>query len=68
LIAFILKWSGQASLVQTPLPIIAVTSFGLGVNSLLMGLLAEVAVRTYFESQGKPAYKVKRLVNLDKQA
>ena len=68
LVAFFLKWSGQASLVQTPLPIIAVTSFGLGITALLMGLLAEVATRTYFESQGKPPYKVKRLVNMDKQA
>ena len=69
MVAFFLKWSGHASLVQTPLPIIAVTCFGLGVTALLMGLLAEVATRTYFESQGKPPYKVKRLVNMDdKQA
>ena len=67
LAAFLLKWSGHASLVQTPLPIIAVTTFGLGVSSLLMGLLAEVTTRTYFESQGKPSYRVKRLVNIDKQ-
>ena len=67
LAAFLLKWSGHASLVQTPLPMIAVTTFGLGVSSLLMGLLAEVATRTYFESQAKPPYKVKRLVNIDKQ-
>ena len=67
LTALVLKWSGHASLVQTPLPLIAVTTCGLGVSSLLMGLLAEVATRTYFESQGKPPYKVKRLVNIDKK-
>ncbi|MCL2123399.1 MAG: glycosyltransferase family 2 protein [Desulfovibrionaceae bacterium] len=65
LLALILKWSGQASLVQTPLPLVAVITFSLGISSILMGLLAEVTTRTYFESQGKPPYKVKRLVNLD---
>ena len=66
LIAFYLKFSGQASLVRTPLPLIAVITFSLGVTSFLMGLLAEVTTRTYFESQGKPPYNVKRLVNFEK--
>ena len=65
LAAFILKWSGQASLIQTPLPLVAVITFSLGVSSILMGLLAEVTTRTYFESQGKPSYKVKGLLNIE---
>ena len=67
-IAFILKFSGYASLVQTPLPLIAVITFSMGVSSILMGLLAEVTTRTYFESQGKPSYKVKRMINVDKKS
>jgi dolichol-phosphate mannosyltransferase len=67
LIAFYLKFSGQASFVQTPLPLVAVITFSLGISSLLMGLLAEVTTRTYFESQGKPSYKVKRLVNINEK-
>jgi hypothetical protein len=30
-----------------------------------MGLLAEMVVRTYFESQGQGLYKVPELINFD---
>jgi hypothetical protein len=33
--------------------------------STLMGLLAEIIMRTYYESQGKSVYLVKNTVNLD---
>lgn len=65
LFALVLKFTGQASLVQTPLPLIAVTTFSIGVSSILMGLLAEVTSRTYFESQGRRPYKVRMTVNMD---
>jgi glycosyltransferase involved in cell wall biosynthesis len=35
----------------------------LGVQSILMGLIAELLVRTYHESQHKPIYSIKRVVN-----
>jgi glycosyltransferase involved in cell wall biosynthesis len=35
-----------------------------GAQSVLMGLLAELQVRTYFESQQKPVYQVRETVNL----
>jgi glycosyltransferase involved in cell wall biosynthesis len=38
----------------------------LGFQSILMGLIAELLVRTYHESQGKPTYTVKKVVNLEK--
>ena len=42
--------------VETPLPIV-ITMFTLvGFLSLLMGLLAELTIRTYYESQGKRTY------------
>ncbi len=34
-----------------------------GFQSILMGLIAELLMRTYHESQGKPTYQVKRVVN-----
>ena len=37
-------------------------SFLLGVNSILMGLLAEVLSRTYFEAQDKKSYRIKNIV------
>jgi hypothetical protein len=45
--------------VETPLPVL-VALFGVtGILSLLMGLLAEMVMRTYFESQNKRTYQVK---------
>jgi glycosyltransferase involved in cell wall biosynthesis len=39
--------------------------FSLGVQLLLMGLLGEVLMRTYYESQRKKTYLVRELVNFD---
>ena len=49
---------------RNPLLLIAVFLFSLGVNLFLMGLLAEMAIRTYHESQCKPIYHVRRRRNL----
>jgi hypothetical protein len=38
--------------------------FILGFQSILMGLIAELLVRTYHESQHKPTYTVREKVNL----
>jgi hypothetical protein len=37
--------------------------FILGAEAILMGLLAELTVRTYHESQAKPTYSVRRVVD-----
>jgi glycosyltransferase involved in cell wall biosynthesis len=42
--------------VETPLPIITVQLFVTGVISILMGVLAEMVMRTYYESQAKTTY------------
>ena len=52
------------SMIQTPLPLLAAITFLVGIISILMGLLAEMVVRTYFESQRRPAYSVRELLNL----
>jgi glycosyltransferase involved in cell wall biosynthesis len=48
----------KKSFIETPLPVLVVFLALVGFVSLLMGLLAEMASRTYFESQGKPPYVV----------
>jgi glycosyltransferase involved in cell wall biosynthesis len=53
------------SMISTPLPVLSAICVISGVMSLLMGLLAELVVRTYFESQGKSTYSVRERVNLD---
>src|SRR5262249_32959931 len=42
--------------VETPLPLLTVMLFIMGVQSILMGVLAEMVMRTYYESQHKTTY------------
>jgi len=35
----------------------------MGFQSILMGLIAELLARTYHESQGKPTYTIRKVVN-----
>jgi glycosyltransferase involved in cell wall biosynthesis len=44
------------SFVETPLPLLVVMFFLAGIQSILMGLLAEMVMRTYYESQSKATY------------
>ena len=64
--ALYLKFFEGVSFVQTPLPLLVVLAFITGVMSILMGLIAEIIMRTYYESQGKQVYLVKDTVNLPK--
>ena len=59
LYAVFLKLFHRADFVQTPLPILSIVMFAVGVQFLLMGLLAEMLVRTYHESQAKAIYAVR---------
>lgn len=49
----------QKDFVETPLPVVAAVLILVGSLALLQGLLAEMLMRTYFESQGKRTYLVK---------
>jgi len=60
-----LKFFGNTSFVETPLPLLFTLSFITGTICMLMGLLAEVLVRTYFETQNKRPYVIKARLNLD---
>lgn len=61
-----LKLFDDTSFIQTPLPLLIVMLGVTGTLSLLMGLLAEIIVRTYHESQNLPPYQVKQYFNLAK--
>jgi dolichol-phosphate mannosyltransferase len=52
------------SMILTPLPLLSALFFLIGTVSVLMGLLAEMIIRTYFESQGRPVYAVRESLNL----
>ena len=61
--AFYRKFADGTSFIQTPLPLLSVMAFITGVLSMLMGLLAELLVRTYYESQSKRPYAIAQLRN-----
>ena len=63
--AVYLKYFENTSFIQTPLPLLVVMLTVTGGMSVLMGLLAEIIMRTYYESQGKAVYIVKGTTNLD---
>jgi glycosyltransferase involved in cell wall biosynthesis len=48
---------------RNPLFILAVMLAVIGVQFLVLGLLAEILVRTYFESRRRPSYQVRERIN-----
>src|SRR5438067_1002490 len=65
-LAFLMKfanWPHHADFIQTPLPVLTMVLLVLGVQFFFMGLLAEMLVRTYHESQAKPIYAVRERIN-----
>jgi dolichol-phosphate mannosyltransferase len=51
------------SMISTPLPVLAAIAFLTGITSILLGLLSEMIVRTYFESQRRRTYNVRDILN-----
>ena len=51
---------------RNPLILLAVFLFMLGVQFIMMGLLAELNIRTYHESQGKKTYTVAKWINISR--
>jgi glycosyltransferase involved in cell wall biosynthesis len=67
--AFLMKfasWPHHADFIQTPLPVLTMVMLVLGIQFFLMGLLAEMQVRTYHESQAKAVYAVRERIGFDK--
>jgi glycosyltransferase involved in cell wall biosynthesis len=47
----------------SPWPVLAVLFAVLAIQSVLLGLMMEMLMRTYYESQGKGPYAVRRVIN-----
>jgi glycosyltransferase involved in cell wall biosynthesis len=58
----LLRIFNQISLSQRPLLQIAVLLTLVGVQLISMGLLAEITIRTYHESQAKPTYVIREIL------
>lgn len=58
----ILRFCYATHFIDTPLPVLVAIFFVVGVQLILMGLLAELLIRTYHESQGKSTYRVSTIL------
>jgi hypothetical protein len=58
-----IEYGAAAYVHNNPFILIALFLGTLGVNFIVMGLLAELIIRTYHESQGKPIYHIRDLKN-----
>ncbi len=63
LAAVVLKLLGTQDFVETPLPILCTLFLIVGVQSILMGILAEMLMRIYYESQDKKSYRIREKIN-----
>ena len=50
---------------RNPLFILAIITSMMGVQFLGLGIISELIIRTYFESQGKPAYIISSTIGFD---
>jgi glycosyltransferase involved in cell wall biosynthesis len=55
------KIAGLKDFVQTPLPLVVAMFLLVGCLGVLLGLVAELSVRTYYESQGKRTYAIRSI-------
>ena len=61
---FVRRLMGTISVLGSPLFQVSVMLLIMGFQSVLMGLIAELLVRTYYESQRKPTYRIRKTINL----
>ena len=59
------KFAEHAWVHRNPLFGVSVFLFMLGIQFIMMGLLAELQIRTYHEAQEKPTYLISETVNFD---
>jgi glycosyltransferase involved in cell wall biosynthesis len=58
------KFWGDKSFIETPLPILTIFFVLIGVMAILIGFIAEILMRTYYESQAKRPYIIKSIKNV----
>lgn len=63
--AVYLKLFKDVSFIITPLPLLTIFFIITSVLFILMGLLAEIIIRVYFETQQKPTFLIKEKINFN---
>lgn len=59
-----LKYYKGISFILTPIPLVVILSMMIGFISILLGIMAEILSRTYFESQGNRSYMIRMTKNI----
>ena len=59
-----LKFFRDTSFILTPLPLIVIMTFMIAMMCILLGLVAEMIMRTFYESQGKSIYNIRETRNI----
>lgn len=67
-LALYFRFVENVHLNRMPLATLAMIMFAMGVQFIFMGLLAEMIVRTYHESQNKPTYLIRESINIEDDA
>jgi glycosyltransferase involved in cell wall biosynthesis len=62
----IMKILNSTDMTGNPFFMLSITLFIVGVLFIQMGILAEIMIRIYHESQKMPPYKVRETINMDK--
>jgi hypothetical protein len=63
----VMKWWSGIFMTGNPFLLLSVLLVLVGFQFLSMGLIGELLTRTYFESQGKSAYTVRTMLNLEQR-
>ncbi len=59
-----LKLSSGVDLDATPLPLLGAMFFTVAIQIFMMGILADLIMRTYYESQNKTTYAIQESINI----
>lgn len=65
ILALYFKFFGNASFIQTPLPTLTAIFVIIGIQFVLIGLVADLIMRNYYETQNKPIYLIKEKINFN---
>ncbi len=62
--AILLRLFGVKHLVETPLPIFSALFIIVGVQMILFGIIGEMLMRTYYESQARKPYRIAEVASI----
>lgn len=62
--AIVFKVIHYKTIIETPLPIFSALLIIVGVQLIVMGIIAEMLMRVYYESQNKAPYLIKEKINI----